>query len=87
MKLLFCPDCWDVIKLTFEVRSCKCGKVFGKYVDNSTAVVNGEGISLAIDNSRLPISKVHDIVPVTCYARPHTGKYNPNTKIRKRIKD
>lgn len=54
MKLLFCPNCWDVFKLKVgAVRSCDCGKVKGRYIDNSTAEVNGEGFSLAIGNGAL----------------------------------
>lgn len=43
MKLLFCSDCWDVIKLDLdELRFCKCKKVSGKYVDNLFAVYTGD---------------------------------------------
>lgn len=52
MKLLFCTECWDVIKLAHpEVRACECGKVVGGYDKNeATAWSNGKGISIAIDN-------------------------------------
>lgn len=53
MKLLFCPDCWDVIKLALDVRQCACGRVKGKYTDNLHAVTNGEGVCLAFNNTTL----------------------------------
>ena len=55
MKLLFCEDCYDVFKLDpDELRSCKCGRVRGKYnSDCHTSVSNGKGRSLAIGNGSL----------------------------------
>lgn len=83
MKLLFCPECDDIIKLTrSETRSCKCGQCVGKYVDNLYAVTNGNGICLAISNPDLLgliIDGVFGKTPVTCWARPHEGKHNPHT--------
>ncbi len=91
MKLLFCLECHDLFKLQFTRRSCKCGKVIGWYKNNSEAIVNGEGLSLAIDNhdlakiiiNNLPIKDNHYI---TCWVRPHEGELNPNTKIEKKDK-
>ena len=53
MKLLLCPVCSDVFKLTTShIRRCDCGRVAGRYdPDGRTAVTNGQGISLAIDNN------------------------------------
>lgn len=57
MKLMFCPDCWDIFKLTTkEARECSCGKVKGKYLDNVRAVSNGEGFCLAIGNGSLQMA-------------------------------
>jgi len=54
MKLLLCTTCWDIFKLEFEMRSCKCGCTKGKYLsDGLKAVVNGNGISLGILNQDL----------------------------------
>ena len=34
MKLLFCKNCYDVVKLyEGEDRCCKCGKSGGRYID------------------------------------------------------
>ena len=58
MKLLFCELCFDVFKLDYEQRSCKCGNVTGRYVDNTYAETNGKGYSLAIGNGSLMSSLV-----------------------------
>jgi hypothetical protein len=91
MKLLFCPSCFDVIKLDFEPRKCKCGLVAGKYIDDTYAVVNGEGYSLAIGNGSLLNACYNASAPrserrpksseVICWIRPHEGESNPHTKI------
>ena len=95
MKLIFCPDCQDVFKLDFEFRTCKCGKSSGRYIDNTNAVVNGYGISLAIGNGslnnsmwKLKLDKkdrtrkeyIHEF-NVSCWVRPNEGDGNPHTKI------
>lgn len=54
MKLLICDQCHDVFNLSYELRRCSCGHTKGKYDTNgSTAVVNGNGYSLAIGNGDL----------------------------------
>lgn len=91
MKLLFCLKCHDLFKLQYFKRSCKCGKVIGWYKNNSEAIVNGKGLSLAIDNNdlakiiinELPITNKH---PISCWVRPHEGELNTNTKIERRNK-
>lgn len=34
MKLLFCRDCADVVKLQYEIRRCKCGQARGRYLED-----------------------------------------------------
>jgi len=92
MKLLFCYNCSDIFKLDRdEARHCKCGKVSGRYVDNTYAEVNGEGVSLAIGNGSL-IQAMYSLTHgrterrpensnVICWVRPHEGPANPHTKI------
>lgn len=54
MKLLFCDVCWDIFKLDTAKRSCKCGRVVGKYLENEhNAVTNGNGVNIAIGNGSL----------------------------------
>lgn len=87
MKLLFCPECWDIFKLGRELKTCSCGKCKGKYLeDDHYAVVNGKGFSLAIDNNslvKLILKETFEESTITCWARPHTGKHNPHTTIDK----
>lgn len=52
MKLLFCPDCQDVFKLTKKVKTCECGRCKGKYIDNINAIYN-DGIPLGFNNTTL----------------------------------
>jgi hypothetical protein len=54
MKLLFCEDCRDAVSMTHDniTRSCKCGKVAGKYLkDKLTAVVTEHAVVFGIDNN------------------------------------
>ncbi len=47
MKLLFCGNCADVVKLnTTETRRCACGKSWGRYTDNINAEFGGERAEL-----------------------------------------
>jgi len=53
MKLLFCKNCHDIIRLTEKVKHCECGKVSGQYYsDRITAWYDGEdAVPLGIANS------------------------------------
>lgn len=53
MKLVFCPFCQDLFKLNMTMRSCECGKCYGRYLDNSKAEVSEKAISVGIDNDSL----------------------------------
>jgi hypothetical protein len=48
-------------------------------------VVNGHGISIAIDNKSLMKAFMklngNNTVPLECWARPHHGEMNPNTEV------
>ena len=48
MKLLYCLECHDVVRLFRNSRSCECGATGGQYVDDNNAEVFGEGIPFAI---------------------------------------
>ena len=63
MKLIFCPDCQDVFKLSKKLRSCECGKCSGKYINNLEAVYNN-GIPLGFNNQSLGMA---------CAAQPVAG--------------
>ena len=91
MKLLLCVKCSDVFKLIpREIRSCECGEVRGRYIDDLRAEVNGGGFSLAMGNGSIlrAISESHDPKVyhdknIICWVRPHEGRDNLNTKINK----
>jgi len=51
MKLLYCPNCEDIIKLRTKVRFCDCGAISGRYLDNKMAVYTGDAVPLGIDNN------------------------------------
>lgn len=53
MKLIMCPDCNDIVALTRWKKSCKCGKVYGRYVDKLKAKVSPNAILLAIDTNKI----------------------------------
>lgn len=86
MKLLFCPRCYDVFKLDYELKECKCGMCKGRYkLDGGHAVVNGQGMSLVIANPDLAQAfekkSRYNVMPIRCWARPHEGPDNPRTKV------
>jgi hypothetical protein len=102
MKLLLCPDCGDVFKLViYGARSCLCGKTKGVLVDDNHAVINGEGISMMIDNLLLlkamkrlegmdqnkPEGYYKKYADVACHVRPNSGPGNPRTKVIKSLFD
>jgi len=55
MKLLLCRDCQDIFNLQVGVmRSCKCGKVKGQYLDDVMAEYYGrEAVPIGFANSTL----------------------------------
>lgn len=51
MKLLFCNNCHDIFSLSFKEKTCTCGKVKGKYIDQLNAEYSGDdAIPLGIAN-------------------------------------
>ncbi len=95
MKLILCGDCFDVFKLSLELRSCHCGKCVGRYDDDgSHSVTNGKGFALAIGNgslfqaavfgrSHFPTDIAGDGNRVTflAWTRPHDGPKNPHSRV------
>lgn len=55
MKLIFCAECHDVIRLWQNVdRQCRCGASWGRYLDDDlTAQIGGQAIPLCIPNNAL----------------------------------
>lgn len=87
MKLIFCVACQDIVSLRLEeMRSCSCGRVYGRYVDKIKAEVSTTAISLGIDNNSLiqalKQTQLHGSAvgyPLEAFMRPNTGPSNPNT--------
>jgi hypothetical protein len=51
MKLIYCLECRDVVRLFPERRSCKCGASWGQYLpDNATTVQNTSCVSIGFHN-------------------------------------
>lgn len=95
MKAIYCPYCIDIVVLTYEMRSCRCGKCKGKYVDPLNAETNGEGIAMALglgdfEGAMARLSNAHKDLDRDWYKdncrlnyvwfRPHFGPGNPHTR-------
>ena len=48
MKLLFCPQCQDVVKLFRDQRFCRCRQSWGRYRTAVQAEIGGRAIPLGI---------------------------------------
>lgn len=59
MKLITCLECSDVVNLIeSHTRTCICGNVAGKYLDDKiTAVVTTSALVMGIDNNGWNIAK------------------------------
>ena len=45
MKLIFCTECQDVVKLVKDkIKKCKCGRCSGKYIDGLNAWYSGDSV-------------------------------------------
>ena len=54
MKLIFCKECHDVVKLDYVLRYCKCSESYGWYKnDGLHAVIMGPCVPLGISNEDL----------------------------------
>lgn len=50
MKLIFCTECHDIVKLHSDPTACMCGKSGGRYVDDLNAEIYGKAVPLGIAN-------------------------------------
>ncbi len=80
MKLLFCPRCHDLFKLSMKLKSCNCGMCKGKYINDSEAVTNGQGISVAIGNGSL-LSAIENMKEVTDPSKKNREWWIENARI------
>lgn len=51
LKLIYCSECHDVVRLLKEERTCTCGKSWGTYIDEIMAEIGGSAIPLGFSNS------------------------------------
>lgn len=52
MKLIFCPDCYDMRKLSTELTECACGRSHGQYDDDGIcATIGGRAVAFGIHNN------------------------------------
>lgn len=64
MKLIFCPFCQDIFNLKIEMKTCSCGKSFGKYVDDVNAEISKDSIPLGFINTTF-VKAIKEIHPNT----------------------
>lgn len=53
MKLIFCKQCQDIVRLTNRIRYCKCKNVYGRYVNDSVAIISKNAVPIGILNNSL----------------------------------
>lgn len=53
MKLLYCEHCHDIFALSDKLRTCECGQVKGRYINDYEAEVSPGAICIAIDGYSL----------------------------------
>lgn len=52
MKLLFCTECTDLVRLFGgPLRPCKCGQSSGRYLDERRVEISGPSVVLGVDNT------------------------------------
>ena len=65
MKLIFCSQCYDVVKLHFDRRKCLCGKVWGYY--------KSDGLNAVISTNAIPLGFANSSLVEALKSRPKTG--------------
>ncbi len=51
MKLIYCQECGDMVKLSYELRECKCSHSSGRYLNELEAIYRGAAIPIGIENN------------------------------------
>jgi len=52
MKLLYCMECGDIVRVYSDWRQCHCRKTKARYTDDRNAVIEGPGRMLGCDTER-----------------------------------
>ena len=57
MKLLYCVECQDIVKLQSYKRSCTCGKASGYYhEDGNGATISSNAVVIAFGNNSFEVA-------------------------------
>lgn len=56
MKLIFCLECHDVVRLFHEDRACRCGGSGGRYTDTLNAEIWGTCVPLGFENRAFAVA-------------------------------
>ena len=72
MKLLMCLKCSDIFNLTHKEKTCGCGEVKGKYVDDLNAEYSGDASPIGFANSSF--IKAYKMQKVEDHAQKEMGK-------------
>jgi hypothetical protein len=60
MKLIFCPNCSDVVRLMDYFRECECKESFGFYeADGLNATIGGKAIPIGFSNPTFKYALEH----------------------------
>ena len=85
VKLIYCPTCKDIFRLTKRERTCRCGRSSGYLLkDGITARINDYAVPLGMSDrsigmaSAAYIYKSKKITPVDVWVYP---KDDPNIKV------
>jgi hypothetical protein len=86
MKLIYCKECQDVVRLQFYTRRCKCKKCKGWYLaDGLNAVISGPCIPIGFANSffMAAISNQPEEAPGKVFEAFVIEKNCPTIKVKK----
>ncbi len=50
MKLIYCLECSDIVRLKKTKKYCDCGKIWGQYTDNFNAIISDKAILIGFSN-------------------------------------
>jgi len=80
MKLIFCPECFDVVKLRAEEkRTCYCGESWGQYYpDHIRASYGGKCIPLGINNNSVDMALRGSLTTIEGWFYHNTNRDNKN---------
>ena len=66
MKLIYCSNCHDMVLLSHELRSCKCGRQSGMYLE--------DGMNVEISKGAMPIGIANKDIDDAYFRYQHNFK-------------